>query len=118
LIKEFQLYHYKVDAAGMITDDPDTEHDHWIDALRYAVTNLFGKGAVILSSAGLDVDMTKLVDSTGSFFKPPTPEEYAKVNNIPFNPEVNLDKMGKIGRLSEIEDDEDQGADGGFIWQF
>jgi hypothetical protein len=118
LIKEFQLYHYKVDAAGMITDDPDTEHDHWIDALRYAVTNLFGKGAVILSSAGLDVDMTKLVDSTGSFFKPPTPEEYAKVNNIPFNPEVNLDKMGKIGRLSEIEDDEEQGADGGFIWQF
>lgn len=118
LIREFQLYHYKVDASGQITDDPDTEHDHWIDALRYAMTNLFSKSAVILSSAGLDVDMAKLVDSTGSFFKPPTPEEYAKVNNIPFNPEVNLDKMGKIGRLSDIEDNEDQGSDGGFIWTF
>jgi len=86
--------------------------------LRYAMTNLFSKSAVILSSAGLDVDMATLVDSTGSFFKPPTPEEYAKVNNIPFNPEVNLDKMGKIGRLSDIEDNEDQGSDGGFIWTF
>ena len=29
LVREFSLYHYKVDAAGLITDDPDKEHDHY-----------------------------------------------------------------------------------------
>ena len=118
IIREFQLYHYKTDASGQISDDPDTEHDHWLDALRYSITNLFGRSAVVLSSAGLDMDMSKLVDSTGNFFKPPTPEEYAKVNNLPFNPEVNIDKLGKIGKLSDIDDDDELSSDGGFIWQF
>lgn len=118
LIKEFQLYHYKVDAAGQITDTPDTEHDHWLDALRYAMTSLLGKSTIILSSAGLDVDVSKIVDSSGNFFKPPTPEEYAKINNLQFNSEVNVNNIGKIGKLSDLEDEEDNGSDNGFIWQF
>lgn len=119
LIREFQLYHYKTDAAGQISDTPDSEHDHWLDALRYPLTNLFGKNQIVLSSAGLDVDMAKLVDNNGNFFKAPTPEEYAKLNNLPFNPEVNADKLGKIGRLSEIDDEEDdKSVDGGFLWTF
>ncbi len=118
IIQEMQLYHYKTDAAGQIMDDPDTEHDHWIDALRYAMTGLFGKNQVVLSSAGLDVDMAKIIDKQGNFFKSPTPEEYAKFNNIQFNPEINTDNIGKIGRLSDIEGDDDTPTDGGFLWTF
>jgi hypothetical protein len=120
IIKEFQLYHFKTDASGMITDDPDTEHDHWLDALRYAMTNLFGRSQVVMSSAGLDMDTSKILDSQGNFMKPPTPEEYAKVHNIPFNTDaIDTDKLGKIGKLSELEGgDEETLEDGSFLWSF
>lgn len=117
IIKEFQLYHYKTDAAGMISDSPESEHDHWLDALRYGMTNLFGKSQVIVASSGLDIDASKIVDKNGNFFKPPTPEEYALVNNMQLNTEINTDQLGKIGRLSEIEGDEED-SNGGFLWSF
>src|ERR1035437_5473866 len=66
LVREFSLYHYKVDAAGMITDDPDTEHDHWIDAFRYPMTLLFGKSQIILG-AGLMDQASNLQDANGNF---------------------------------------------------
>jgi len=116
IIQEFQLYHFKADAAGNMTDDPDTEHDHWLDALRYSLINLFGKNTIVLGSAGVDMDVSKIVDSRGHFIKPPTPEEYAKVNNIPFNSEYSTDNIGKIGRLSELDEDSEQSSEGGFLW--
>lgn len=116
IIKEFQLYHFKTDASGIVGDDPDTQHDHWLDALRYAMVGLFGKNQVIMSSAGMDYDSSKILDSQGNFIKPPTPEEYARVHNIPLNTHINTDNIGKVGRLSELDEDIEESSDGGFIW--
>jgi len=116
IVKEFQLYHYKTNSSGEVTEDPDTEHDHWLDALRYAFQSLFSKTQVIMSSSG-DVDLTKVITPSGQLLKTPTAEEYAKIMNTPFNNEVNIDNLGKIGRLSELEEPEQEtNGDGGFMW--
>jgi len=50
----------------------------------------------------------------------PTAEEFAKVNNIPLNEDMNdKSKLGKIGKLSDIDDeddDDDFNGGGGFLW--
>jgi hypothetical protein len=121
LVREFGLYHYKVDAAGLITDDPDTEHDHWIDALRYPMTLLFGKATIILGS-GLNDQASNLQDQQGNFHRMPTPAEYALTQGVQMNTEEpDKSKLGKIGKKSELEDPDDDGGDsngggGGFIW--
>ena len=117
LIEEFNLYHFKTNSAGEVTEDPATEHDHWLDALRYGFQSLFGKNTVVLSNSGLEADLSQIVDTRGHFFKPPTASEYAKAMNIEFSSEYTTDKIGKIGRLSEVEDDgDDNNTDGGFIF--
>lgn len=120
LVQEFVLYHYKVDAAGLVTDDPDGEYDHWIDALRYAMTILFGKAQIVLGG-GLAFDQVEgLMDRQGNFQRMPTPAEYAMTQGIKISNETpDMSKMGKIGRKSDIEDDpndDDNGSSGGFIW--
>jgi hypothetical protein len=66
------------------------------------------------------LDTTQIVNSRGEYLKPPTPEEWARVNNITLRPESSMDKLGKIGRLSELESDGDDEEDnsGGFTWSF
>lgn len=120
LVREFSLYHYKTDAAGLITDDPDTEHDHWIDALRYPMTLLFGKSAVILGS-GLADGASNIMDNQGNFQRMPNASEFAQTQGIPMNEsEPDRSKLGKIGKPSELEDpddgDDSTGGSGGFLW--
>jgi phage terminase large subunit len=120
LVREFSLYHYKMDAAGLITDDPDTEHDHWIDALRYPMTLLFGKSTVILGS-GLADGVANLQDAHGNFQRMPSASEYAQAQGIQMNEtEPDRSKLGKIGKPSELEDpddgDDSTGGSGGFLW--
>ncbi len=120
IVTEMGMYHYKLDAAGMVTDDPDTEYDHWIDALRYPMTLLFGKSTLILGG-GLEFDTASAVmDQQGNYNRMPTPIEYAANNGITINPtEQDLSKLGKIGTkrdLEENEDPESSGSSGGFIW--
>lgn len=123
IINEFTLYHYKLDAAGLVTDDPDTENDHWLDALRYPLTLLLGKNNVILGE-GLSYDnMQGLTDTQGNFHRTPTASEYAIANGIKFNEnEQDASKLGKIGTKSDLDDDggDDSGSQGGggFIWSF
>jgi phage terminase large subunit len=122
LVREFSLYHYKMDAAGLITDDPDTEHDHWIDALRYPMTLLFGKSTVILGS-GLADGAANLQDAHGNFQRMPTPTEFAATHGIQMSmQEPDRSKLGKIGKASELEDKEDDddsaGGSGSFLWSF
>lgn len=121
IIQEMTLYHYKLDAAGLVTDDPDTEHDHWIDALRYPMTLLFGKSQLVLGG-GLDFDhAAPITDANGNFSRVPTPAEFAKNSGIPINEnEQDVSKLGKIGKKSELEDDNDSetGGSGGFLWSF
>jgi hypothetical protein len=97
---------------------PDTEYDHWLDALRYPLTMLLGKGTLVMGQI-MDLDKSNTVDSQGNYFKTPSPEEFCAANNIRINTEEpDPTKLGKIGRLNDIEDDEEPGSSGGFLWGF
>jgi hypothetical protein len=120
LIQEMQMYHYKLDAAGMITDIPDNGNDHWIDALRYPMTLLFAKSSLILGG-GLDFDNnTPLTDHNGTFSRVPNASEFAQSSGIRFNENtIDTTKLGKIGKIRELEEeDEDSGGSGSFLWTF
>lgn len=121
IINEFSLYHYKLDAAGLVTDIPDTEHDHWLDALRYPMTVLFGKTNLILGG-GLEFDTALgLMDQQGNFSRVPNAAEYAAAKGLTLNQnEQDRSKLGKIGKKTDLDDDggsDDQGT-GGFLWSF
>lgn len=118
IIQEFQLYHFKTDAAGNITEDPAKEYDHWLDALRYALYALFGK-ATMTMPGDIGPSNEVQVDRFGNYSRMPTPTEYAASKNIPLNTDVDTSKLGKVGTLSELEDEEEGvGGDGSFLWSF
>ena len=122
IVTEFSLYHYKVDAAGLVTDDPDTEYDHWIDALRYPLTLLLGKANIVLGG-GLAFDSTDgLQDRHGNFHRMPTPAEYVALQGLKINDEQpDASKLGKIGKASDLDDpgsDDESGGSGSFLWSF
>jgi hypothetical protein len=122
LINEFSLYHFKTNAAGEITDTPEGENDHALDALRYALTQLFGKTNIILGGSGLELDTAEgLVDNQGNFLRTPSPIEFAASKGIQVNQnEEDSSKLGKIGTKVELDsdsDDQDGGA-GSFLWTF
>lgn len=122
LIQEFQMYHFKTDAAGLITEDPEEEYDHWLDALRYPITMLFGKSSLVIGGSGVSLgDAQSNVDANGNFHRVPTAEEYASAHNMPFNSEIDTSKLGKVGKATDIDDDDGDdgvGGDGGFLWSF
>jgi hypothetical protein len=113
------MFHFKTDASGQVTEDPDSEFDHWLDALRYPMTMLFSKSSIILSNSEMDLDRSSIVDKQGNFYRTPTPAEYAAAMGLPLNPEQNVDtvKLGKIGSISQLEKEDDEvGGDGSFLW--
>jgi len=120
IINEFQLYHFKTDAAGNITEDPAKEHDHWLDALRYALYELFGKSSMVVS--GVDTYTGQpLVNAKGDFSRMPTAEEYAMSKNIKINTDIDTSKLGNLGTISELmdgDDDDSVNGGGGFLWSF
>ena len=122
LINEFSLYHFKTNAAGEITDTPEGENDHALDALRYALTQLFGKTNIILGGSGLDLDMTEgLIDTQGSYLRTPTAIEFASTKGLKVNAnEEDPSKLGKIGTISELDSDggDEEGGAGSFLWTF
>jgi hypothetical protein len=117
LIEEFLTYHFKTAADGTITEVPDTEFDHWLDALRYPLCMLLGKSTLLMGN-GMDIEEKKITDNSGSFFKTPTPEEFAATNGIQFNPDVDVSNVGKIGKPSDLDNNDDDGwsGGGGFLW--
>jgi len=119
IITEFQTYHFKVDTAGNPTDDPCEEFDHWLDALRYPMYGLFGKSTLLTSTYGVEYD-EKATDNDGNFTRNPTPIEFARARGIEFDAdEANNDKLGQIGTLSELEEeDEGMGGNASFLWSF
>lgn len=116
LINEFTMYHFKTDAAGMITEEPEKEFDHWLDALRYPMSMLMGK-SVMIGGEGLNVEEESITDNSGRYHRMPSPAEFAKEQNIDFNDQVDTTKLGKIGTKSELDDDDDDwNGGGGFLW--
>jgi hypothetical protein len=121
IMDEFTMFHYKTDAAGNITDDPDDEFDHWLDALRYPMFGLFGKTPVILGSGSLSDDSANVVDGEGRYMRPPSAAEFAAAQGIILNPnqEVDVSKLGKIEHSKNLDDDEGEVAgSAGFLWSF
>lgn len=118
--EEFIKYHYKLDAAGIITEDPDDDNNHFIDPLRYIMTMVFGKGSAHIGST--DIDSQQLpMDPNGSFTRAPTPEEFAKANGLVFNDNSHeVKNLGKVGTLNELDDEEKNEEDeaNGFLWNF
>jgi hypothetical protein len=117
LVNEFLTYHFKTAADGTITEVADTEYDHWLDALRYALTMLMGKGTLVLGNS-MDIEEKRITDENGQYYRTPTPEEFAMANNMGFNSNENDEsKVGQVGRLSDLDDDDDDWAGGGgFLW--
>jgi len=119
LITEFMTYHFKTAADGTITEIPESEYDHWLDALRYPLTMLLGKGTLVMGN-GMVEEEIQIQDGKGQYHRTPTPEEFATINNIPLNEDMNdKSKLGKIGKLSDLDDDDeddDWNGGGGFLW--
>ena len=117
LIEEFKMYHYKLDAAGNTTDDPAKEYDHALDALRYAMYDLFGKSSLLMAQYD-EYNPAGATDKTGSYFKQPSLAEFAAANGLNINTEIDKSKLGQIGTKSQLDDDEDPnvGGGGGFLW--
>lgn len=118
IITEFGMYHYKTDAAGKITDSPEKEFDHWLDALRYAVYELFGKNSMMIGSE-VDTSTESPMTTDGKFTRTPSAAEYAGAMGLRFNENspkeaVNLGKIGKICELDEDEAEDEMG----FLWTF
>ena len=124
IIQEFQMYHYEMDASGQVSDTPSKEYDHWLDALRYPMFGLFGKGGAVTGGYGLDITGDPVIDKSGSYFRAPSAEEFAKVSGIQLNvpSEADLKKVGEIGTISQLNDDNDDNGGveggGGFLWSF
>lgn len=122
IIDEMERYHFKINTAGEVTDDPEKEFDHWLDAIRYALTMLLGK-AMMLTMASGDVYDSNITDKHGSFYNVPTAAEFAAAHGIQFTENLaEQEKIGKVGTLSELDDDDGEdggtGGDGGFLWSF
>jgi hypothetical protein len=123
LIDEMLKYHSQIDTSGMALDVPEDDYNHFIDPIRYILVALFAKRTFLFSGEALDIQDAKIMDGNGHYFRPPTPEEFAKTQGIPLNDEVQpLGKMGAIGTASELNlasegEDEVQG-DGGFLFSF
>lgn len=125
LIDEFTKYHYKLNAAGEVTDDPDDRDNHWIDALRYIMFILFGKSTIVLGGGLAFSDLEGLQTPQGEYNRMPSPMEYALSQGVVINQESpDLSKLGKIGtsrdldREAESQEDGESGGSGSFLWNF
>lgn len=121
IINEFLLYHFKLDAAGMVTESPEEKNDHWLDALRYPLSMLLGKSMLIIAGDSGEYN-TPTMSHDNKFNRTPSASEFAESQGIGFNDEEDRSKLGKVGKKSEIEDEDDDddgiGGDGGFLWSF
>jgi hypothetical protein len=123
LIDEMLKYHSQIDTSGAALDVPEDDYNHFIDPIRYILVALFAKRTFLFSGEALDIQDAKIMDGNGHYFRPPTPEEFAKTQGIPLNDEVvPLGKMGAIGTSSELnlasEGEDDVQGDGGFLFSF
>lgn len=80
IMEEFEIYHKKTDQTGKIldNDEPEDEHNHYLDALRYISYWLFGK---MRMKVGSDFDkVTKTKEATNI----PSLDEIARQHGLSF----------------------------------
>lgn len=119
LIIEFQMYHFKTSADGTITEIPESNNDHWLDAIRYPVVMLFGKSSFMMGE-GIDLNSDSVADQHGNYLKPPTAAEFARQTGLSLNESAEDTAMlGKIGTIADLAGDKEDGeiaGAGGFLW--
>lgn len=118
IIHEFKVYHFKTTADGSVSELAASENDHWLDAFRYPMTMLFSKTSFIMGE-GLELDINKSVDGSGSFLRTPSAQEFANANGIELNDQTEeKSTLGKIGTISELMDSDEDDMEGGagFLW--
>lgn len=119
LINEFTLYHFKLNTAGEVTDQPEDTFNHWLDALRYPLSMLLGQ-STMMSAMAADADHREDIYRNNQFYRTPSAGEFAESIGTQFNEEVDTSNIGKIGTESELNDDGDDddgvGGNGGFLW--
>jgi hypothetical protein len=98
LISRLLQYHWKVDTAGRLTDEPDSNDDDELDALRYLAQNV-------------PLNKSKMV----AHFGPQLPE--------PLAPIVDPNKDWMKRKIEELTGDDSEnreisGRSGGFMWTF
>jgi hypothetical protein len=82
IMEEIDLYHKQMDATGKILDDADPEdkYNHYIDALRYMVYWLFGRGRAQLGI----IEEKQRVDAEGKPTNIPSHSELLNTHGITF----------------------------------
>ncbi len=103
IVEEFGLYHKEVDATGKILDDrnPVKEHDHYLDALRYALYWFFSGARMTAIFAGQE--------SMSQAPHPDTPiERLAELQGVRFT-----DNRGDFKHMGRQDDDDPKDPDDG-----
>lgn len=114
LADELTLYHYKMKADGTVSEIPDTDFDHYADALKYLMLGMFSNMRPLISTGEID-NLGPMRSADGAYHRAPTAEEYATENNLPFNDNkyTGMEGYGKIGTLNDLNSDEDDEEKGG-----
>lgn len=75
IVFEFKMFHYKMNTDGTTSDILDDEHDHFIDGLRYIVTDICQQGSYIIQD-GYETDTEyKVIRGVGFKSEPKTLNE-------------------------------------------
>lgn len=117
ILEEFTLYSKEIDAAGVVQDGKyRKEHDHYLDALRYALYFYFGKSSLKAAFANSNDDQRKTPD-----LHTPKGLELAAMAGVHINdnrgdhpdafakPDTLEDEMG----IKDDDDDPDDDPEGG-----
>jgi len=112
LFKKLQAYHWKVDAAGRVMNEPDKVDDDSCDAMRYMVMNVFSPKGRFRAGREVESSMIK------SFEAPKTPEEQKAFNGRLWGQQVMAHVLGEgagarhVGLMDDSMD-EGSGSTGG-----
>jgi hypothetical protein len=98
LITEFEMYHFKTDAADNVLDEPADEFNHSHDSLRYVITGVLGKSGF-------------LTDDTNYTSSNPTQNALAMASALGVPIDLNIE-------YTNNQIDEDEIPRGGFVFDF
>jgi hypothetical protein len=113
---EFELYHKKTDSAGRVMDmdKPEDGYDHFLDALRYVIYWLIGRGRADIAFAsdyesgpGNPFQANEKTKSTNI----PSPQELLRQQGISFEDNSDLN-------TGDQEDDGKPPEAGGPMWKW
>ena len=107
LCERMGKYHWIVDRAGRLTDEPDDKNDDEMDALRYLIMNVFVKNGKITVAKDIDLDKVRALTDSGQVQYSPSS----------WMSEIISEKLGGIDQDGQVLDTTPiKGKKSGFIW--